>query len=66
MIRVIRSDYAPALGDLRVMGLGDVIVVEPGATDRKDWARYQDAIGGAVSRGAEVRQAALNSKAVAA
>ncbi|WP_330478660.1 hypothetical protein OG301_26645 [Streptomyces platensis] len=58
MIRVIRSDYAPALGDLRVMGLGDVIVIQPGAAQRKDWSRYQDAIGGAVSRGAEVHQTA--------
>ncbi|MFD3573827.1 hypothetical protein [Streptomyces sp. NPDC058644] len=54
MIRHIRPDYAPALGDLRVMGLGDVIVVRAGATERKDWARYMDAIGQAVARGTEV------------
>ncbi|MEU5361116.1 hypothetical protein ACFY9R_26525 [Streptomyces albidoflavus] len=56
MIRIIRPDYAPALGDLRVMGLGDIIVVQPGATDRRDWPRYQDAIGQAVARGAEVQR----------
>ncbi|MFF4610340.1 hypothetical protein ACFY1Q_11815 [Streptomyces albidoflavus] len=63
MIRVIRSDYAPALGDLRVMGLGDIIVVQPGATSRRDWPRYQDAIGQAVARGAEVHRTATNGGA---
>ena len=58
MIRHIRHDYAPALGDLRVMGLGDVIVIRPDATKRRDWPRYQDAIAGAVARGAEVHQTA--------
>jgi hypothetical protein len=60
VIRIIRSDYAPALGDLRAMGLGDVIVVQPGATERKDWGRYLDAIGGAVTRGAEIHRTATN------
>lgn len=54
MIRTIQPDYAPALGDVRVMGRGDVIVIRDGAKDRKDWGRYQDAIGQAVARGAEV------------
>jgi len=56
MRRLVGKLYAAPLGDIRVMGLGDVIVVCPNATQRKDWGRYQDAIGQAVARGAEVRQ----------
>lgn len=63
MIRVIRKDYAAALGDVRVMGLGDVIVIRPDATQRRDWPRYQDAIGQAVARGAEVHRAAQAAQA---
>lgn len=58
MIRVIRPDYAAPLGDIRRLGLGDVVQVEPGATKRKDWGRYESAIGQAVARGAEVRRTA--------
>lgn len=55
MIRRISKDQAPALGDVRLMGSGDTIVVDLDAVDRKDWARYQDAIRQAMARGADVR-----------
>lgn len=54
MISVITKDTAPALGNVRTLGSGDAIVLRPDATQRKDWARYQHAIGEAVSRGAGV------------
>lgn len=52
----IGADIAPAMGDVRAMGYGDTIHILPGATLRPDWPRYTDAIGIAVTRGAEVRQ----------
>ena len=58
MVKAVRADYTPPLGDLRVMGLGDQIWVYPGASNSKDWSRLQDAIGAAVARGAEVLQKA--------
>jgi putative N-acetylmannosamine-6-phosphate epimerase len=51
---------APALGDVRTLGQGDALVIAPDATERKDWGRYQDAIGAAVARGVEVHQAAVS------
>lgn len=58
MIRRISKAQAPALGDVRLMGPGDTVVVDLDAVDRKDWTRYQDAIRAAMSRGADVRHAA--------
>jgi hypothetical protein len=52
--RLITTTSAPALGDLRTAGPGDVIRVLPGATSRKDWARIWLALGEAWVRGAEV------------
>ncbi|MCI3271046.1 hypothetical protein [Streptomyces cylindrosporus] len=54
MIRVITSSQAPALGDLRVMQSGDLVIVASDATDREDWPRVQDALNVAANRGAEV------------
>lgn len=51
----ISGTAAPGLGDVRAMGEGDTLWLYPGVEKRKDWSRYADAIGGAVSRGAEVR-----------
>lgn len=51
----LRKDSCPALGDVRALGPGDEIVVAPGAETRKDWPRYVDAIGVAITRGADVR-----------
>lgn len=51
----ITPTSAPALGDLRTAGPGDVIRVLPGATKRRDWARYWLALGEAWARGAEVQ-----------
>lgn len=53
MIHHISKDSAPALGDVRQLGAGDALVIRPDATERKDFGRYQDAIGQAVGRGAD-------------
>lgn len=58
MQRVIRPDYAAPMGDIRALGLGDVVVVYPGSEQRKDWGRLVDATAAAVSRGAEVLRGA--------
>lgn len=55
MVRRITGDYAPALGDVRAMGAGDIVALGEGATGRRDWPRYAEAIMAAVSKGAEVR-----------
>ncbi len=49
------STTAPALGDIRSLGRGDAVVVYRAATERRDWARYWEAVGVAVSRGAVLR-----------
>jgi hypothetical protein len=59
MISFISKDAAPALGDVRALGQGDALVLTPDAIMRKDWGRYQDAIGAAVARGVEVHQTAV-------
>jgi hypothetical protein len=51
---IISATSAPPMGDIRALGEGSVILLRPGATSRKDWGRYQDAIAQAVSRGAGV------------
>jgi hypothetical protein len=51
----ITGTSAPALGDLRALGAGHTVWVYEGAEKRADWARYADAIGAAVLRGADVR-----------
>jgi hypothetical protein len=58
MIRRISYANAPALGDVRRMAAGDVLEVKADAHKRKDWPRYADAIGVAVTRGAAVHRRA--------
>lgn len=53
-VKVTRKT-APALGDIRMLGVGDRIILGEGATERRDWPRYAEAIMTAVTRGAEVR-----------
>jgi len=50
----IDKDAAPALGDVRALGVGDRILLNLGVEKRKDWPRYVDAIGVAITRGADV------------
>ncbi|MFF8473861.1 hypothetical protein [Streptomyces sp. NPDC015414] len=57
-VHLITKDAAPALGDVRAMGRGDVLALSDDATQRKDWGRYVDGIGQAITNGAEVTQAA--------
>jgi len=52
---VISKESAPAIGDIRSCGPGDTIVLRDGATERKDFPRVVDAIGVAITRGADVR-----------
>lgn len=56
MDKCISATRAPALGDVRAMAAGDRIILRPDAPSRADWPRYVDAIGVAITRGAEVRQ----------
>jgi hypothetical protein len=51
----ISATCAPALGDVRNLGVGDWVALGEGATDRRDWPRYAEAIAAAVTRGADVR-----------
>lgn len=52
----ITDRLAPAQGDLRLVGKGDVISIHASAEKRQDWAGYIAAITSAVWRGAEVRR----------
>lgn len=51
---VIDSANAPALGDVRAAGEGDLIYIRPDATTRKDFPKYWEAVGTALARGALV------------
>ncbi|MFD4699803.1 hypothetical protein [Streptomyces niveus] len=51
---VIDVATAPAIGDVRQAGPGDLIYVRPAATSRKDFPRYWEAVGVALTRGAFV------------
>ncbi|MFD8595407.1 hypothetical protein ACFV1L_10435 [Kitasatospora sp. NPDC059646] len=51
---IIRPDGAPALGTVRALGERDMVVIAPGATERADWGRFLEAIGVAITRGANV------------
>lgn len=55
MDKQISDTNAPAMGDIRLMGAGDTLWLISSAKARKDWPRYTDAIGAAVTRGADVR-----------
>lgn len=59
MLRPIRKDYSPALGDIRAMGGGDEVVISPSARERKDWPKIVAAVADAVSKGAGVRWGAV-------
>jgi len=51
----ISGTAAPALGDLRALGPGDIAWLYAGVEQRADWSRYLDALANAVTRGADVR-----------
>ncbi|MGW2515018.1 hypothetical protein ACWC0A_37750 [Streptomyces scopuliridis] len=54
-IHLIDDAMAPAIGDIRAAGAGDVICIRPAATSRRDFPRYWEAVGVALVRGAVVR-----------
>ena len=45
----------PPLGDIRRMGEGDIVWLDPDAPLRGDWPRYLDALMTALTRGAEIK-----------
>ncbi|MET9480974.1 hypothetical protein [Streptomyces sp. NPDC006638] len=53
-IHVIDDVSAPALGDIRCAGPGDLIYIRPAAISRKDFPKYWEAAGIALTRGALV------------
>lgn len=53
-IHVIDAAMAPAIGDIRSAGPGDVVHIRRSATQRGDWPRYWEAAGIAFARGAVV------------
>jgi hypothetical protein len=55
MDKRITKEAAPSLGDIRVMGEGDTLWLEPDVWNRRDWGRYVFVIAEAVARGADVR-----------
>lgn len=53
-VHVIDDANAPALGDVRDAGEGDLIYIRRVATTRRDFSKYWEAVGVALSRGAFV------------
>ncbi|OSC76492.1 hypothetical protein B5180_01675 [Streptomyces sp. BF-3] len=53
-IHTVDAANAPALGDIRAAGEEAVIRVRRSATERKDFAKYWEAVGVAFVRGAVV------------
>lgn len=53
-IHTIDDANAPALGDVRSAGAGDLVYILPDATGRKDFPKYWEAAGTAFVRGAQV------------
>ncbi|WP_406324053.1 hypothetical protein [Streptomyces niveus] len=51
---VIDDANAPALGDIRQAGPGDLVYIRPAACSRKDFPKYWEAAGVALTRGALV------------
>jgi hypothetical protein len=53
--RAVKVGAMPAMGDVRLMGEGDTLWLEPPIRESAEWCRYVDAVRHAVSRGADVR-----------
>lgn len=53
-IHTIGAANAPALGDVRAAGPGDLVYILPDATSRKDFPKLWEAAGVALARGAQV------------
>lgn len=54
-LHVIDAANAPALGDVRDAGPGDLIYVRAEAIGRRDFPKYWEAVGVALARGAFVQ-----------
>jgi hypothetical protein len=55
MDKVVKAGSVPAMGDVRALGDGDTVWLEPAIREGKEWSRYVDAVRHAVTRGADVR-----------
>jgi hypothetical protein len=55
MDKVAKGGATPAMGDVRQMGAGDTLWLDPAIRDGKEWSRFVDAVRHAVTRGADVR-----------
>lgn len=51
----VRVGNLPAMGNVRAMGEGDTLWLEPPIRESAEWCRYVDAVRQAVTRGADVR-----------
>lgn len=65
MIITITKTQAPALGDVRALGRGDVAYVDHDTNQRKDWGRIVEALAAAVSKGASVTAVSITRVPVA-
>lgn len=54
MIAVVSPEVQPALGDLRALGEGDIIVCRRSVRTLPVWPRYVEALASAVSKGADI------------
>ncbi|MFF1684471.1 MULTISPECIES: hypothetical protein [unclassified Streptomyces] len=53
-VHLVDAATAPALGDVRDAGAGDLVYIRHAATSRRDFPKYWEAAGVALSRGANV------------
>lgn len=52
----ISKHQAPPLGDVRALGEGDTLHLNPDYTTRPDWIRYLAAAAHAMGRGARIQR----------
>jgi hypothetical protein len=52
--RILSASAGPSMGDIRCMQRPQTLWLTADARNRRDWSRYQDAIGAAVARGTNI------------
>ena len=53
--RVLSASAGPRMGDIRCMQRPQTLWLTADVRTRRDWGRYQDAIGAALARGIDIR-----------
>jgi hypothetical protein len=53
--RILSASAGPSMGDIRSMQRPQTLWLTADARTRRDWGRYQDAIGAALARGIDIR-----------